>query len=123
MDYDLDDLGDHERALSLGLYVEFDLFGFPIWNTGNFLHAPTDTRRVQSLLVLADRGYSSRLLMSHDVCMKMQLPDWGGFGYAHIPTNVVPIFEMLGSDPALVGQLTRDNPRRLLCWAEGDARI
>jgi phosphotriesterase-related protein len=117
MDYDLDDLGDHERALRLGLYVEFDLFGFPIWNAGNFLHMPTDTRRVQSIMDLADRGYAAQLLMSHDVCMKMQLPDWGGFGYAHIPSNVLPIFELLGAEAGLAGQITRDNPRRLLCWA------
>jgi phosphotriesterase-related protein len=118
MDYDLDDLGDHVRALRLGLYVEFDLFGFPIWNAGNFLHMPTDTRRVQAIMDLAGRGYAAQLLMSHDVCMKMQLPDWGGFGYAHIPSNVLPIFELLGAEPGLVGQITRDNPRRLLCWAE-----
>ena len=124
MDYDLDDLGDHRRALALGLCVEFDLFGFPIWNSGNFLHAPTDTQRVQSLLELAELGYADQLLMSHDVCMKMQMPDFGGFGYSHILENVVPIFELLdaGAGGSLVGRLGRDNPRRLLCWDAGETR-
>ena len=122
MDFDLDDLGDHRRALQLGLLVEFDLFGFPIWTAGNFLHMPTDTQHVQSILDLADLGYASQLLMSHDVCMKMQLPTWGGFGYEHILANVSPVFAMLGGDAGLVDQLGRENPRKLLCWARKEPR-
>jgi phosphotriesterase-related protein len=117
MDYDLDDLGDHERALALGLGVEFDLFGFPIWNAGNFLHVPTDTQRVQAIIRLAESGYASQIFMSHDVCMKMQLPTWGGFGYDHLITNVAPVFDLCQSPVGLFEQLSRDNPRRLLCWA------
>jgi phosphotriesterase-related protein len=123
MDFDLDDLGDHRRALQLGACVEFDLFGFPVWPSGNFLHAPTDTQRLEALFSLAELGFASQLLMSHDVCMKMQLPAWGGFGYDHILSNVVPLFEMLGGDPSLVDQLGRSNPRRLLCWADKPANV
>jgi phosphotriesterase-related protein len=120
MDYDLDDLGDHERALGMGLGVEFDLFGFPIWNAGNFLHAPTDTQRVQAIIKLAQLGYASQIFVSHDVCMKMQLPHWGGFGYDHLLTNVAPVFDTCGAPRGLFDQLSRDNPRHLLCWAEDD---
>jgi phosphotriesterase-related protein len=118
MDFDLDDLANHRRAADLGLYVELDLFGFPIWTAGNFLHMPTDTRRVEVLIELARAGYGRQLLISHDVCMKMQLPPWGGFGYSHILRNVVPLFEMLGSEAGLVSQICYENPRRLLCWSE-----
>ncbi|MCU1491157.1 MAG: pter, partial [Acidimicrobiaceae bacterium] len=120
MDYDLEDLGDHERALRLGLGVEFDLFGFPIWNAGNFLHAPTDTQRVQAIVKLAELGHAGQLFVSHDVCMKMQLPDWGGFGYDHLLTNVAPVFDACGAAPGLIDQLGRENTRRLLCWADAD---
>lgn len=116
LDYDLRDLGDHRRALSLGLVVEFDLFGFPVWTSGNFMHSPTDTQRVEALLELAGAGFAEQLLVSHDVCMKTQLPAWGGFGYTHLVEHVLPVLEDLGGDATLIEQLCRLTPRRLLCW-------
>jgi phosphotriesterase-related protein len=117
MDYDLRSLDPHRRALRLGLTVELDLFGYPAWTNANFLHFPTDSQRVSALLELAAEGFSNQLLMSHDVCQKMQLTTRGGFGYAHIPTNVRSLFEALQAPPDLFKKLTVETPRRLLCWA------
>jgi hypothetical protein len=55
--------------------------------------------------------------------MKMQLPGWGGFGYDHLLTNVAPVFDLCGAPTGLLDRLSRDNPRRLLCWAhDGDVQ-
>jgi phosphotriesterase-related protein len=117
MDYDLRDLAPHRRALSMGLIVELDLFGYPAWTNANFLHFPTDAQRAEALLQLASDGWSAQLLMSHDVCQKMQLTSRGGFGYAHIPTRIVPLLRELGAAEGFVRQMGIDTPARLLCWA------
>jgi phosphotriesterase-related protein len=116
MDYDLRTLDPHRRALRLGLNVELDLFGYPAWTDANFLHFPTDSQRVTALLQLASEGYVDQLLMSHDVCQKMQLTSRGGFSYAHIPAHVGPLFEALEAPPDVYPRLTVSTPRRLLCW-------
>jgi phosphotriesterase-related protein len=117
MDYDIRDLEPHRRALSMGLTVELDLFGYPAWTNANFLHMPTDAQRAEALLQLASEGWSQQLLMSHDVCQKMQLTTRGGFGYAHILKHVVPLLRTLGASEELVQQMGVETPARLLCWA------
>jgi phosphotriesterase-related protein len=69
------------------------------------------------LIQLASEGWASQLLMSHDVCQKMQLTSRGGFGYAHILTRVVPLLETLGASESLIDQMGVKTPARLLCWA------
>lgn len=118
MDYTLQDLTVHRRALAMGVNVEFDLFGFPGWTANWYLDMPTDTQRVRTLLQPADEGAHEQLLVSHDVCMKMQLSNWGGFGYAHLPAAVAPIFAQLSDSDDLLQQCAVANTRRLLCWAE-----
>jgi phosphotriesterase-related protein len=117
MDYDIRSLEPHRRALSLGLTVELDLFGYPGWTNANFLHLPTDAQRAEALIQLASEGWQNQLLMSHDVCQKMQLTSRGGFGYAHILARVVPLLRMLGGSESLIQQMGVETPARLLCWA------
>lgn len=118
MDHDLRDLSLHRQALKAGFNVEFDQFGYPAWTGGPFAHAPTDTQRLNSVLQLASEGFARQLLLSHDVCQKIQLPQFGGFGYSHLLENVQPLFIELGGTNELFDQLTRENPGRLLCWAD-----
>jgi phosphotriesterase-related protein len=117
MDYDIRSLEPHRRALDMGLSVELDLFGYPAWTNANFLHFPTDAQRAEALLQLASDGWGKQLLLSHDVCQKMQLTSRGGFGYAHILTRVVPLLRTLGASEGLLQQMGVATPARLLCWA------
>jgi phosphotriesterase-related protein len=116
MDYDIRSLEPHRRALKLGMIVELDLFGYPAWTNENFLHFPTDSQRVSALLQLASEGFADQLLISHDVCQKMQLTSRGGFSYAHIPSHVAPLFAALEAPPDLFSRLTVETPQRLLGW-------
>ncbi len=69
------------------------------------------------MIELASEGWGSQLLMSHDVCQKMQLTSRGGFGYAHILARVVPLLQTLGASDSLIQQMGVATPARLLCWA------
>lgn len=115
-DYSLRDLSLHHRALRLGLNIEFDLFGFPAWTAGNFADAPTDTGRVRVLADLAHEGYADQLFASQDVCMKFQLTEWGGYGYAHLLESVRGTFELVTGSSELLDHIGVMNPRRVLCW-------
>ena len=59
------------------------------------------------------------LLVSQDVCMKVQLRAYGGFGYGHLLANVRELFGTLGGDEATWRTLTVENPARLLAWQRG----
>jgi phosphotriesterase-related protein len=116
MDYSLHDLTVHRRALSLGVNVEFDLFGFPGWTTGWLFDLPSDTERVRTLAELAQDGARDQLFVSHDICMKMQMTTWGGFGYSHLLDAVGQTFEQLTGSRELLLHFGIRNTRRVLCW-------
>lgn len=118
MDFDIRDLTWHERALRRGITVEFDFFGSVWWPIDCYIHCPTDPQRLTVLADWSERGYADRLLISHDVCTRLQLTSYGGNGYGYIPRVVPLLMDQLGIDPALLDRWMIDNPARLLAWAD-----
>jgi phosphotriesterase-related protein len=77
----LDTRIDVEYAASVmarGAYAEFDTFGIEAYSDPSLSEYPRDTERIDALVVLVGRGYTDRLLVSHDVCTRMQLIAYGG---------------------------------------------
>ena len=101
--------------LDKGIYVEFDNFGKEYYirrevrnpGYGNFVH---DTDRVAFLKKLIARGYLKQLLLSCDVCLKNLLHAYGGWGYDHLLSNVVPMMREEGITDAQIGTMLRNNP-------------
>jgi phosphotriesterase-related protein len=91
----------------------------PVWNRRNWIHAPDDTLRAERLIELAADGWAGQLLVSQDVCMKIQQGVTGGFGYAHLLAHVRELFDSLGGRAADWDAITRTTPARLLAWAPG----
>ena len=118
MDFDIRDLTWHERALERGITVEFDFFGSVWWPVDCYIHCPTDPQRLAVLAGWSERGYADRLLISHDVCTRLQLTSYGGFGYGYIPRVLPRLMDQLELDPALLDQWMTANPARLLPWAD-----
>jgi phosphotriesterase-related protein len=112
---------DYQKELAeRGAYVEYDLFNA---KHTHFKEAhddayPSDVERVERLMELIEAGHGSRLLVSQDVYLKIHRVAYGGFGYAHILKNVVPIFRALGAEESQIRQLMVDNPRRVLTFQE-----
>ncbi len=112
---------EYQRELAeRGAYVEYDIFGQKSYlYKERFEDAwPSDVQRVERLAELIEDGYADRLLISQDVFLKCHRLAYGGFGYAHILENVVPILEGVGVSKAQVNLLLRENPRRLLTFDE-----
>ena len=113
---------DEEYILSIlktGASVEFDDFGKEYYcdqRRSNFLLGSfaTDVERVKFLKMLCDKGYSKQILLSNDICMKSMLHRYGGWGYDHIITNIVPMMEDFGISSTDIEYMTVINPRNLL---------
>ncbi len=113
----MDELLDYDYHCSLavrGAWLSFDTFGSEFHFADEGAREPTDTERLAALLRLLEAGWAGQILLSQDVCTKLQLTRYGGKGYAHILRNVVPALEASGVSAETIHELLVDNPRRFL---------
>ncbi|MGM0717311.1 MAG: phosphotriesterase family protein [Halobacteriota archaeon] len=106
------------EILDRGAYVEFDLFGHELYLAAAEDAQPSDVDRAGYVAELVEAGYTDQLLLSHDIFLKHLLRKYGGHGYAHILTNVLPMFEGAGVPDKAVEQILTENPQRMLTFAE-----
>jgi phosphotriesterase-related protein len=114
------DQEDRYFAVDNGYNVQFDTFGHEHYysvHPGAYAYIwrdPRDFERVAWIEDLVRRGYVEHVLLSQDICVKTMLRRYGGFGYDHLLTNVVPMMRerstitdgqiqvMLAANPARV---------------------
>ena len=104
----------HRQIAERGVMLCFDTFGAEFTYDGDGSREPTDTERIECLIRLLDAGLASQLLLSHDICSRLQLHHYGGPGYDHVPTTVVDRLRTAGASRADLDQMLVANPRRLL---------
>lgn len=98
-----------------GVYLEYDLFG----NESSYyppnpdVDMPSDAQRMEVILWHFEQGYEKQILLSHDVATKHRLHAYGGLGYDHLITNVVPRLRKRGLSEAQISTLIIDNPTRV----------
>jgi len=105
-------------VMKRGAFIEFDNFGKEFWIPvekrnfagGNFA---TDRDRVQVIRKLVDLGYQNRLLITNDICVKAMLHAYGGWGYDHILSNIVPMLIDVGVEEKIVWEIVIKNPQQL----------
>ena len=111
---------DADRLLRLadtGVVIEFDLFGqeqayYP-WAD---IDMPNDAGRLAWIRLLIDHGHLDRIVISHDICYRTRLTRYGGHGYGHIFTNVVPMMQRRGFTAVEIDAILIHNPARLLAF-------
>lgn len=111
-----------QRLLDMGVYIEFDNFGKEMatdpWDikpgSGRFV---TDWERVHLLKKLIDTGYEKQLLFSCDVCLKTLLHAYGGWGYDHVLTHILPMLREVGIKEETFKHILVDNPAAWLDYA------
>jgi len=99
-----------------GANLNFDHFGLDyFWEKYNqrFL---CDVERVEKISQLVKRGYASRIMLAHDVCLKMQLRRFGGYGYDHILRSGVKMLHNKGVTAKQTDEMLEGNPSRFLAW-------
>lgn len=104
----------HREVAASGCYLAYDHFGREYY-AGHFGRPyPRDSERLRLLAVLLEEGYEDRLLLSQDVCMKIDLHRYGGNGYDHVVRRVLPRLLQLGVTEGTCRKLVVENPRRVL---------
>ncbi len=107
------------KIAETGAFFEFDDFGkeyfidkrYRGFAGGVFAR---DIERVKALKTLIEKGFLANILMSCDVCLKTLLHRYGGWGYDHILTHIVPMMLDEGIPRQKVDVILRDNPREWL---------
>lgn len=108
------DLPFMRTLMDRGAYVQFDLLG----------KSPTVRTRLADFDVAAGivemikAGYVEKILLSQDVCTKLQLKAYGGSGYSYIVEYFLPYLKRLGVTDAQVQTIMVENPRRVLTFVE-----
>ena len=74
----------------------------------------SDTNRIANLVRIIDAGKVKKVLIPNDICMKMRRHQYGGWGYDHILTNLVPNFRKVGITKPELRALLYENPQEFM---------
>lgn len=113
------DLEECKEIMRQGAYIEFDNFGKEYYidprNRG-LLAGPFayDIERVQVIKELINADFLNKILITNDLCFKTMLHCYGGWGYDHIVTHIVPMLMEVGVTRQQVDTLVIENPKVLL---------
>ncbi|WP_214628293.1 phosphotriesterase family protein [Paenibacillus agaridevorans] len=111
---------DYLRALlHAGAIIEFDNFGKEFYADRRHRSVlkglfARDIDRVRTIKLLIDEGFAHQIMISTDVCLKTALRHYGGWGFDHMLTNIVPMLEDEGVTADEIEMLMRVNPARFL---------
>ena len=112
---------DYAKAvLARGVFLEFDNFGKEFYihpadrgfAGGIFIR---DIERVRLIKQMIEWGHADQILVTNDICIRMMLQEYGGWGYGHILRNIVPMMEDEGMDRENIDLIIKSNPKRLFC--------
>ncbi len=105
-----DDFEYQSTLAARGAFVEYDMIGMDYFYADQQVQCPSDDEAARGVLRLIDAGYADRVLLSHDVFVKMMLTRHGGNGYAFVTRHFLPRLIRHGLDPAAAQALVTDNP-------------
>jgi phosphotriesterase-related protein len=120
MDFTADD-PDYHRSLieKYGMVLGYDDFGHEQYYDTFYpgCGGISDNMRVKGLVELLKSGYEKHIILSHDLCLKINYKKYGGFGYSHVLRHIIPELRDRGVTRKQVRTMLVENPRRILSWA------
>jgi phosphotriesterase-related protein len=103
-----------EDILKTGASIGMDCFGSTFNVDSELVILETDTKRIRDLKRVIDAGYANKVFIGNDVCMKMRLHKYGGWGYDHFLTNLVPYMKKEGITEEQIHTLLEESPQCFL---------
>ena len=107
------DIDYQKSVLDRGVSVGYDQFGNDYYQAPGMGY-PTDRMREEAVMKLVEAGYTNQIVLSNEVCWKISLRKYGGFGYAQVLENIVPDFRFYGVTEEQIHTMLVENPKRLL---------
>jgi phosphotriesterase-related protein len=102
-----------EELLDRGVVIEFDLMG------REASLVPSVTAQVaEGIPKLLERGHEDKLVLSHDVCWKVHLKHYGGYGYSYLLEKFLPHLRTVGVTDEQIDKMVVQNPKRILPLVE-----
>ena len=105
----------HDSLAKRGAFIEYDQFGTATMADEWGFH-PCDGEKIKAIKEQIRRGNIEHVLISHDVCFKISLTKWGGWGYGHILKHIVSRFKREGITEEQINTIMVENPRKLLSF-------
>ncbi len=96
-----------------GVFLEFDMIGMTYFYADQQVQCPSDDEAALAIVGLAEKGHLERLLLSHDVFLKMMLTRYGGNGYTFVNKHFLPRLQRHGMEETDLNTLMVTNPRRV----------
>ncbi|WP_182550857.1 phosphotriesterase family protein [Phyllobacterium myrsinacearum] len=106
-----DDFSYQSELAARGAFIEYDMIGMDFFYADQQVQCPSDEEAARAIVRLAEAGYLGRVLLSHDVFLKMMLTRYGGNGYAYVLRHFLPRVKRHGLDETALDQMMRANPR------------
>ncbi|TPW30004.1 phosphotriesterase [Martelella alba] len=106
-----DDFTYQSELAARGAFIEYDMIGMDFFYADQQVQCPSDEECARAIVKLVEAGHAGRILLSHDVFLKMMLSHYGGNGYAFILKHFLPRLARHGLDGAVLSGLMNDNPR------------
>jgi predicted metal-dependent phosphotriesterase family hydrolase len=103
------DMDFYLEVLAAGANVQFDFLGHRFG-----VEEALESRLVETIVELLERGFAPQLLLSQDVCHNRQLKANGGFGYVYLQQHFLPTLRTAAVGEGEIRQMTIDNPARIL---------
>jgi phosphotriesterase-related protein len=97
------------ELLERGVYIQFDLLG-----RETSLTASPTSQVAKAIPHLIEAGFEDRILLSHDVCWKVHLQHYGGFGYSFLLEKFLPYLHENGVTKSQTEKFMVENPARIL---------
>ena len=112
------DRGVLNELMNSGAYLNFDLFGHEssFYPLAPDSYIPADHERIEMVEYMVSEGKQGSVLLAHDICTKHRLKTYGGHGFDHILTRVVPRMRARGMEEEIIRLILVDNPTRMLTF-------
>lgn len=106
-----DDFAYQSELASRGAFIEYDMIGMDFFYADQQVQCPSDEESARAIVRLVEAGHLDRILLSHDVFLKMMLTHYGGNGYAYVLRHFLPRLRRHGLEEAALDRMIRGNPR------------
>ena len=99
-----------------GVFINLDLWGHdsPYYPLAPETYMPGDHERIKMVEFLIDNNFEDKILLAQDICTKHRLKKYGGHGFDHLLTRIVPWMKMRGFNEEITNKLMINNPTKML---------